>query len=344
VDRVGSAIIDFTEAVYDLGVGDEEWLLRVLECGLPVLDQGLGVAGQRYGRRPEGGPVELRAIHTFGLPEGFAEGHARALSTTDPDVLRRQMRPGCASTGSQECAEHGSPEELAHYASHVCCGKDVLYLTAADPRGSGVVIVAPLAEVTRLSPQDAQRWQMLAAHVDAGNRLRQSLQHGDDLRDERAASDLPHDAEAIFDARSLRVTDAVGRAKEPAATQRLRQAAVAVDRARGKMRKTDPEKALEIWKALVRGRWSIVDWFDSDGRRFVLAIPNEPHLTDPRGLTERESQVVAYAALGNTNKMIAYHLGLSTSRVSMLLRSAMRKLAIRTRAQLVEQMRDFEGA
>jgi DNA-binding CsgD family transcriptional regulator len=207
-----------------------------------------------------------------------------------------------------------------------------------------VVIVAPLAEVTRLSPQDAQRWQMLAAHVDAGNRLRQSLQHGDDLRDERAASDLPHDAEAIFDARSLRVTDAVGRAKEPAATQRLRQAAVAVDRARGKMRKTDPEKALEIWKALVRGRWSIVDWFDSDGRRFVLAIPNEPHLTDPRGLTERESQVVAYAALGNTNKMIAYHLGLSTSRVSMLLRSAMRKLAIRTRAQLVEQMRDFEGA
>jgi DNA-binding NarL/FixJ family response regulator len=110
------------------------------------------------------------------------------------------------------------------------------------------------------------------------------------------------------------------------------------------MRKTDPEKALEIWKALVRGRWSIVDWFDSDGRRFVLAIPNEPHLTDPRGLTERESQVVAYAALGNTNKMIAYHLGLSTSRVSMLLRSAMRKLAIRTRAQLVEQMRDFEGA
>ena len=188
---------------------------------------------------------------------------------------------------------------------------------------------------------------MLAAHVDAGNRLRQGLAarepHAEDPRDEHTGGDLPHDAEAVFDASSLRVTDAVGRAKKPAATQRLREAAVAVDRARGQMRKTDPERALEIWKALVRGRWSIVDWFDSDGRRFVLAIPNEPHVTDPRGLTEREGQVVAYAVLGNTNKMISYHLGLSTSRVSMLLRSAMKKLAIRTRAQLVEKMRDFES-
>jgi DNA-binding NarL/FixJ family response regulator len=342
MDGIGSAIIDFTEAVYDLELGAEEWLPRVLKCGLPVLDQGFGVAGQEYGRAPEGGPVELMAVHTFGLPESFAEGHLRALSTTDPEVLRRQLRPGCAATGSQECVEQGTPEELAHYTSHVGCCKDVLYLTAADPRGSGVVILAPLAEVTKLGPQDAQRWHMLAAHVDAGNRLRHGLAARDPGHGHLDA-ELPHDAEAVFDASSLRVTDAVGRAKEPSAARRLREAAVAVDRARGKMRRTDPDKALEIWKALVRGRWSIVDWFDSDGRRFVLAIPNEPHVTDPRGLTERESQVVAYAALGNTNKMIAYHLGLSTSRVSMLLRSAMKKLAIRTRAQLVQKMRDFEA-
>lgn len=342
MDDIGSAIIDFAEAVYDLELGAEEWLPRVLERGLPVLDQGLGVAGHQYGRAPEGGPVELMAVHTFGLPEDFAERHLRALSTTDPEVLRRQLRPGCAATGSQECAEHGSAEELAHYTSHVGRCKDVLYLTAADPRGSGVVIVSPLAEITRLSPQDAQRWQMLAAHVDAGNRLR----HGLATRDPdhgHIDAELPHDAEAIFDAGSLRVTDAVGRAKEPSATQRLREAAVAVDRARGKMRRTDPDKALEIWKALVRGRWSIVDWFDSDARRFVLAIPNEPHVTDPRGLTERESQVVGYATLGHTNKMIAYRVGLSTSRVSMLLRGAMKKLAIRTRAELVEKMREFES-
>ena len=87
----------------------------------------------------------------------------------------------------------------------------------------------------------------------------------------------------------------------------------------------------------------MVDWFDTDGRRFVLALPNAPDVSDPRGLSEREGQVVAYAVLGQTNKMIAYRLGLSRSRVSMLLRAAMRKLDVQTRTQLVLKMRDFEA-
>ena len=102
------------------------------------------------------------------------------------------------------------------------------------------------------------------------------------------------------------------------------------------------DKAIEIWKALVQGRWSTVDWFDTDGRRFILAIPNSPEVVDPRGLTERERQVVSYAAVGQTNKMIAYRLGLSTSRVSLLLRTAMRKLGTRTRAQLVQRIRELD--
>jgi DNA-binding CsgD family transcriptional regulator len=41
--------------------------------------------------------------------------------------------------------------------------------------------------------------------------------------------------------------------------------------------------------------------------------------------------------------MIGYRLGLSKSRVSMLLRSAMRKLGVRTRSQLVIKLRDFQA-
>jgi DNA-binding NarL/FixJ family response regulator len=40
--------------------------------------------------------------------------------------------------------------------------------------------------------------------------------------------------------------------------------------------------------------------------------------------------------------MIAYRLGLSTSRVSTVLHSAMRKLGFRTRTELVKQMRGFQ--
>jgi len=339
MDRVGSAIIDFTEAAYDLELSDEEWLPTMLKRGLPVLEHGLGVAGMRYGRPPDGGPFQILDIHVASGPEDFAERHTRALATTPPEVLRQQVRPGRAGTVSGE--DDVSLEQIAHYTSHVDYCKDLLTITAVDCTGSGVAVVAPLPEVTKLTGQDARRWEMLAAHLDAGHRLRQGLSALE--AGEQPCPDLPYDAEAIFDANTFRLTEAVGQAKNRTATTKLRKAAVTVDRARGKMRDTDPEKALQLWKALVRGRWSMVDWFDTDGRRFVLALPNSPGVSDPRGLSERESQVVAYAVLGQTNKMIAYRLGLSRSRVSMLLRAAMQKLDVQTRTQLVLKMRDFEA-
>jgi len=339
LDRVGSAIIDFTEAAYDLAVDDEEWLPTVLERGLPILDQGLGVACMDYARPPDGGPVVLRGVHVGSGPADFPERHLRALETTPPEVLREQLRPGDAGTAS--AASGSDPQQMDHYTSYVDYCKDVLYITAVDRRGVGVAVVAPLAEVTTLTPHESERWQMLAAHLEAGHRLRRGLAIKD-MEDE-PVTDLPRHAEAIFDANSFRITDAVGHAKEKSATKKLREAAIAVDRARGKLRRTDPERALEIWKALVRGRWSTVDWFDSDGRRFVLAIPNSPDVMDPRGLTERERQVVGYAAFGHTNKMIGYRLGLSRSRVSLLLRSAMRKLGAKTRAQLVQRVQNFDA-
>lgn len=339
MDRIGSAIIDFTEAAYDLRASDEDWLSALLRGGLPVLEHGLGVAGYRYGIPRGADRVELLDVHVASGPKDFAERHLRALSTTDPEVLRNQLSSGAATTGSAYAKD--DPEQLAHYVSHVDYCKDVLFITAVDPKGSGVAVVAPLPEVTTLSRQDAQRWEMLAAHVEAGHRLRQALDG--EASDHDAPTRLPHDAEAIFDANGFRITEALGQAKERTTANKLRDAAITVDRARGSMRDTDPDAALAIWKALVRGRWSIVDWFDTDGRRFVLAIPNSPEVSDPRGLSERESQVVAFAVMGHANKMIAYRLGLSTSRISTLLRSAMHKLGVRTRAHLVRKLHEFQS-
>ena len=36
-------------------------------------------------------------------------------------------------------------------------------------------------------------------------------------------------------------------------------------RARGRMRWTEPESAVAMWAALVAGRWSLVETFDTDG-------------------------------------------------------------------------------
>jgi DNA-binding CsgD family transcriptional regulator len=94
-----------------------------------------------------------------------------------------------------------------------------------------------------------------------------------------------------------------------------------------------------LWEALTSGHWSTVDWFDSDPRRYVPAVPTPPDVKNPRGLTKRESQVVACAAIGEHHKLIAYRLGISRSRVTNHLGSAMRKLGVDTQAQLVERMR-----
>lgn len=341
LDKAASALIDLIEAAYDLDVHDAEWLSTVLRRGLPLLDHGLGVAGWEYGRPPEGGEIRHIRVQIASGPQDFADRHLRGVASIPPEVLRQALGSGRATTGSQMSADLGHPEALEIYASHVGYCKDVLYLTAVDPRGAGVSIIIPMPDIKTLSTREARRWQMLAAHLEAGHRLREGIAAAEAPREE--ATDLPRRAEAVMEAKSFRVVDATGAAQERTAGQRLREAAIAIDRARGSMRKTDPQKALAGWKALVQGRWSVVDWFDTDGRRFVLAIPNTPEVVDPRGLTEREAQVVWMAAAGLTNKIIAYRLGLSTSRISLVLRNAMQKRGARTRAQLVAMTSDLPG-
>ena len=132
-----------------------------------------------------------------------------------------------------------------------------------------------------------------------------------------------------------RVEQASENAKTPAARMSLRDAALAIeDRARSSLRRKDPDEAPSLWRALVSGRWSLVDRFDSDGRRYLVAGRNDPRARALGALTPREQQVTAYLALGHSNKRIAYKLGLSESTVSEVGRRSLAKLGISSRADL----------
>ena len=58
-------------------------------------------------------------------------------------------------------------------------------------------------------------------------------------------------------------------------------------------------------------------------------------------LSRREREAVSRAALGETNKVIAFELGVSASTVGVLLHRAARKLRVRTRAELLERFRQM---
>lgn len=333
------SVIDFVEAAYDLEVKDEDWLPKLIDVGLPFLDHGLGVLAVACRRPWAPGPLEIDRLHVSAGDLPFAEGMAALQERADMALLWPITRPGLPRTLSEVTDEH-SPSAFRLIMAHFDFAKDGLGINAFDPDGRGVFLISALPKVTGLSANARQRWQMIAAHFAAGYRLRRAIREQAAIED--ASPELPYGAEVVIDPSGFRVIDALGPARAPSAREALRDAARHVDRARGSMRESDPAGALELWRALVRGRWSTVDWFDSDGRRYVVGIPNTPGHDDPRGLSERELQAVAYAFYGLPNKMIAYHLGLSQARVSDLLSSAKRKLGVQTRAELIKRFKDFE--
>jgi len=77
-------------------------------------------------------------------------------------------------------------------------------------------------------------------------------------------------------------------------------------------------------------RFSLIDRFESDGRRYVIACENAPANGGPARLTARERQVVALYRLGADAKLIAYELGLAHATVRVLLSRAARRVGVAT--------------
>lgn len=206
---------------------------------------------------------------------------------------------------------------------------DVFLLKSAhldEPRVT--MIAAGLAEKRHLTVKERALYMMLSAHIKAGFRLRRRL---DRVTDRLVPAERDG---AVLDGSSFQLLHAEGEAQAPERRQTLRQLALQVDRARSRRHGRD-EQALEIWQGLLDGRWSLVEQFDSDGKRFLVAHRNVENVSDPRGLTQMECRVVALAVRGYANKVIGYHLGVAEGTVSSHLHRALIKLHIRSRAELV---------
>jgi DNA-binding CsgD family transcriptional regulator len=205
------------------------------------------------------------------------------------------------------------------------------WVNAQDPTYFGVCFIAHSSERDRWQPRERDKWRCIASHMVTAFRIRRQLELD-------AARKTTEDGspEAVLSPDG-RLEHAERPAQGEAARAALQGAVLAMDRARGRLRKQDPERAVALWRALVAGRWSLLDHFDSDGRRFVVAHRNDARVPDNRGLSTREQQVLAHASIGQSNKAIAYELGLSVSTVATHLARARAKLKLPSRAALARR-------
>lgn len=217
---------------------------------------------------------------------------------------------------------------------------DSFNIAALDATGRGCAFIVNLPEASTGPVPEAVSafWGQIAGHIAGGHRL---------LREREAKTGVsPFDtAEAVLDP-SGHLHHATGPARGAAARESIRHAALSIDRARLAARQTplDRRETLEAWQAMTSGRWTVVDQFDTDGRRYFLARPNAPAVAEDALLTTRERQVVSHAALGHTNKTIAYELGLTPGTVATHLAAASRKLGVRSRVELIRAFRAHERA
>ncbi|CAN5136421.1 hypothetical protein BH09MYX1_BH09MYX1_60140 [soil metagenome] len=314
-------LVGILEAAYRLDGDEGTWLARVVDRAARAgLDRGLGACGMFYDLTSG-----VRVWNTIarGTPDGAVDA-LRALegAATPADAKRFLVEGATCSTMS---ARLGMGAKIAAHPAHRAFLAplgiaDFLGVGATEPSGSGCLIGAPIHEVTSVRRDDARSWTRVAAHVAAGLRLR---------RGRRAM-------EAVLTP-SGKVEHAEDAAKDSLAA--LGEGARAVGHAMSSTPLGDgSSRAIESWRALTGGRWSLVDQFDHDGKRYIVAYKNSPESPGAAlpSLTEREGQVLGYLAQGHSNKLIGYELGLAPSTVAMHLGTAAGKLGTTTRVALVK--------
>lgn len=176
--------------------------------------------------------------------------------------------------------------------------------------GFNVVLGTPL-QAHPDEPVRAGIFPELAEHLAAAWRLRKRL----------AAPDaFAESAEGIFQPDG-KLRDAFGPVQSENARERLRQLVLARER----ILRSPGER---LWPALLDGRYTIIDRFERSGARYVVAYRNAATASRLSRLTPLERQVVEAASAGTPFKEVAYELATSQTRVSNILRDALRKLGL----------------
>jgi DNA-binding NarL/FixJ family response regulator len=310
------------EACYSLDGSDNEWLGRVLEAASPDLDQGRGVYG--FTSRVND--------HTLEPGSAYVERDLDPAWSSRVDEFNRNAHGSFFEVLARTAVlaggfmENATPSMASHLQTIVGDNggvTDAFGVFAQDGEGYAVNLAGPAGRVLSTPPRVLGIWKRVGMHLASAMRLRRHLSSS------HAACDaiLAPDGSVVHAESELR--------EDSTAREKLTLAVRDVERARTTQKRRDPERALELWHGLIAGRWSLVDHWEANGCRYVAAYRNQPDMHDPRGFTSLERVVLPYAALGASNKEIAFALGLSTLSVGTAVGRLVRKLRCRRRSDLV---------
>jgi DNA-binding CsgD family transcriptional regulator len=326
-------MLSIVEAAYCLDGSSQTWMGRLLAAAEQSIGSGLGGFACAIEAKPNGtlsfdrgsaavvhqAPETIDAIFE-GLTEGppgllsayikGGGGTARCIMTSEIDPQRKlKYRDRLARTGVDDGVNLGCLD--------------------LDDRGFLLSVGVPAGPaIDAATRADLQR---VATHILAALRLRSRL--GAQSPERPMARGLAEPGGAVLFPDG-EVAHADGDAALAKARVALRTAVRDITRARTTAR-ADTRHALGLWKGLVSARWTLVDHFERDGTRYVVARENTPPAKRLATLSPTELSVVTYAARGATTKEIAYTLGISDTTVRVLLMRAARRCGVRDREALL---------
>lgn len=313
--------VGLIEEVYRLEDDGDTWLTGILEHAASLSNRGFWPTIGTYRYTPR----TLHLEHSATLGPTHARNILAASMQVQNPTVGNFFRGGPMVTSLSEALYTREPD-LATVVQQITNGvvHDKIAVKGLTGQGSALILCWLFSERIVPTAQERHRWQCVASHLGAGLRLREFAQ--------RLDLDSPS-VEAIFDG-SGKLYEAHEGAERPSARAALRRAVCCLDQLRTRHGRSDSDQALAAWEGLVRGRWSLVDHFDSDGRRFVLAIKNDPRFPDPRGLTARERQVAEFIGQGHSGKEISYMLGISRAAVTNCTSRTQHKLGLSSLTEL----------
>ena len=316
-----ASVLDCLAAGYRLDLEADDYVRNLASAAAGLLDAGLGVIAYTYDARDPAKPI----IDHFAVSDRFDPAWLppfyAALESRGHDGAANQPS-GFATWSHMSCGQASAVPGMRHLLpafAKIGGARDTLAVNALDADGRGLWIGAPMKSTKRATTQHMTLLSRLSAHLTAASCLR------------RVGKRSP--------AAILGANGALLHANDKAAARQrdeLRHAVSAFDKARTRDARRDSELATRRWRPLVASSWSLLDEFDTDGKRFVVAVDNAPPTRAHQGaLSEREHHVLTQASLGHSNKEIAYELGLSHATVRVLFHRAARKLRTSTRAETI---------